>query len=109
MGMIPAQRDTLYRDVKVFGWSNSWSSNSQSSASIQPWIKVGQSFRVSALDLSCAVLSRDRFGQEAGPVLYCDRNSRETGTARGAGISKTHFFITNPDSSRVQGRQTRPS
>ena len=93
--------------VAVTGLASPGSSNSHSSARIQPWVKVGQGFRVGALDLSCAVLGKDRFGQEAGPVLYCDRNSRETGTARGAGMSKSQFFITSPDASRVTVRVRR--
>jgi len=74
--------------------------------SASPPVGVGSNFRVWSLDLTCVVLPANRspearFGRDPGPVLYCDRGSRATGTARGVGISASHFFITNPTASRI--------
>jgi hypothetical protein len=86
-----------------------FASPTESSSHLQPptSVKVGQSFKVWSLDLWCAVLGKDRFGHEAGPVLYCDRSSHATGTARGMGMSSTHFFITTPNARSVAVRIAR--
>ena len=70
-------------------------------------IKVSQGFRVWSLDLYCAVLDKDRLNHESGPVLWCDRNSHASGTARAIGISKTHFYITTPNARSVAVRIAR--
>lgn len=61
----------------------------------------GDFVKFNGLDLSCKVFASDPDHHEAGPVLFCGRNSVRGGGSRSVSISRYHIGVSDESGNYV--------
>ena len=69
-------------------------------------LKPGGKFRVNGLDLFCDIFRSDPDHREAGPVMFCNRDS-VSGNSRAVSVSKYHYEVSDESENYVVYRVSR--